>query len=356
LKGHDILVVRGDKQITATSGEADFNADKISLTNVVSSVDPMAVCQVISPRFVAALAPFHFFKPPQVQLNGSFSVHDPAKADLHFDVTGEQFKWTNLVADKIAGHIDWMGGLIRLTNVHANFYGNGQAKGWGEFRFEPRQPERGVDCKFDVSAVDISLPLAGQSITGKTNRLEGMCDAHLTITGGNTRDKQRWQGYGRANVHDAVLWEIPIFGIFSPVLNAIAPGAGNSRAREASATFIITNSLVYSDDLEIKSLAFRLQYHGGIDASAQVIDARVEAELLRDAWVIGKIVSFALTPLSKLFEYHITGPLKEPKMEPTYIPKFLMMTLRPFHTLKTLTAPDTPENKNNENFQPATPK
>jgi hypothetical protein len=167
-----------------------------------------------------------------------------------------------------------------------------------------------------------------------------MLDGQLTITGGNTHNRKSWQGFGRANVHDAVLWEIPVFGIFSPVLNAIAPGAGNSRARNAQATFMITNGLAYTGDLEIHATGYRLRYHGGVGLEEQMVDAKVEAELLRDAWVVGRILSLALTPLSKLFEYHVTGPLHAPKMEPTYIPKFLMMTLRLFHTLKNLAVPD----------------
>jgi hypothetical protein len=58
--------------------------------------------------------------------------------------------------------------------------------------------------------------------------------------------------------------------------------------------------------------------------------------------VLGPFLSFAFTPLSKLFEYHISGPLQNPVMEPVYVPKFIMLLLRPFHTLKSITTPDNP--------------
>ena len=339
MQARDIRVIHAGKEITAPFAEGDFAAKKIFLTNVVSDADPMAVCRAISPKFVEAVAPYRFAQPPHVRMNGSFLIREPKGTDLHFDVVGENFRWTNVVADKVSGHMDWIGNSLRLTNVQAKLYGKGQAMGWAEFNFTPRQRELGVDCQFNVSAIDLSLPLIARSVSEKTNRLEGSLDAQLTITSGNTRDKKSWQGYGRAHLHDALLWEIPIFGIFSPVLNVLMPGAGNSVARAATANFMITNSLVYSDDLEIRASGFRLQYHGGVDASTTQVDARVEAEILRDAWVIGRVLSLALTPLSKLFEYHITGTLKEPKMAPTFIPKFLMLTLRPFHTLKGLATP-----------------
>jgi hypothetical protein len=61
------------------------------------------------------------------------------------------------------------------------------------------------------------------------------------------------------------------------------------------------------------------------------VEARVQAELLRDTWVIGRVLSLALWPITKVFEYKLTGTLKEPKSEPVYIiPKILLLPFHPF--------------------------
>ena len=133
-----------------------------------------------------------------------------------------------------------------------------------------------------------------------------------------------------------------MFGMFSPILNSIAPGAGNSRAYEAKATYAIVNGNIYTDDMQIHATGYRLLYKGVIGLDKH-IDAKVEAQLLRDTAVLGPILRYALAPLSKLFEYHITGTVNKPVKEPMYIPKFLMMILRPFHTMKQM---------NQENSQP----
>ncbi|MGZ5568214.1 MAG: hypothetical protein ACXWKG_14470, partial [Limisphaerales bacterium] len=54
--------------------------------------------------------------------------------------------------------------------------------------------------------------------------------------------------------------------------------------------------------------------------------------------------------ITKLFEYHITGTINKPVKQPMYIPKFLMMILRPFHTLKQSI------NQSEENSAPANPQ
>jgi hypothetical protein len=181
------------------------------------------------------------------------------------------------------------------------------------------------------------LPLVVRGLSGKTNKLEGKVDLEAHITSGNSKYLGSINGYGFVKVHDALLWDLPMFGMFSPMLNAISPGAGNSRAYEAKGTYAIVNGNIYTDDLEIRAKGYRLLYKGYIGLDKHV-DAKVEAQLLRDT-VLGPILRYALAPLTKLFEYHITGTINQPVKEPMYVPKFLMKILRPFHTIKQMKQP-----------------
>ena len=105
---------------------------------------------------------------------------------------------------------------------------------------------------------------------------------------------------------------------------------------------MITNGVIYSDSLEIRSTMMRLEYAGTLDLK-QNVNAHVTAQLLRDTWVVGPLVSTVLWPVSKLFEYHITGTLKNPKSEPVYVlPKFLLMPLHPIRTLEESSPAATP--------------
>jgi hypothetical protein len=117
------------------------------------------------------------------------------------------------------------------------------------------------------------------------------------------------------------------------VLNSFSSGLGNSRATDAAGRFSMTNGVMYSDSLKIRSTMMQLDYAGTVDSS-QNVNARVTAQLLRNTWMIGPVVSTVLWPVSKLFEYRITGTLKTPKSEPVYfIPKLLLL---PFHPIRSL--------------------
>ena len=117
-------------------------------------------------------------------------------------------------------------------------------------------------------------------------------------------------------------------------MNSVSSGLGSNRATEAAGKFIITNGVIFTDSLLIRSTMSRLEYVGTIDMQ-QNVNAHVTAQLLRNTWVVGQLVSTVLWPVSKLFEYRVTGPLNNPKSEPVYVlPKLLMVPLHPIRTLE----------------------
>ena len=141
-------------------------------------------------------------------------------------------------------------------------------------------------------------------------------------------------GYGHASLHDGLIWDAPVFGLFSPVLNRIAPGLGSSRATDATARFTMTNGVVYSDSMEIHATRVRLLYVGTVDLWEK-LDARVAAEPLRDTAGLGPVLNTVFFPFPRLFEYKVTGTLADPKSTPLYdITKLILFPLHPIKTLE----------------------
>ncbi len=259
-------------------------------------------------------------------------MNGEAAADLQFDVDGGPFTWWKFKIPHLTGHVHWMGKQLTLSNVRADFYG-GQAAGAARFDFPPSP---GTDFKFAVGATNVQLHALMADLASPTNRLEGWLSGALSVTKANTEDWRTVNGYGEVTLRDGLLWDIPLFGIFTPVLNSISPGFGNSRAGGGSCGFVITNGFIFSNDLEIRSTAMRLKYNGTVDLQSAV-NARVEAELLRDVWTVGPLVSALFWPVSKLFEYKITNTLGDPKLEPVFlVPRLVLFPLHPLRTLKNL--------------------
>jgi hypothetical protein len=327
----------GAQAATADKIVLDFNTRLMFFMNGFTQIDPEKLTRAIGPKTARLVAPYHFLKPPTARVNGQIPLRDMNggrdmdEVDLRFDILQPApFAWLKLVTPGIMGTIHWQGQTLLLTNVTGDFYG-GSGNGFANFDFRPAHA--GADYEFALNVTNMDLRLLARDLSSHAHHLEGALTGNVTVTHADTRDWRTWDGFGRAHLRDGLLWDIPIFGILSPVLNTISPGLGNSRATAASAKFIITNGVVFTDTLEIRSLIARLNYVGTVDLR-QSVNARVTAQLLRDTWAIGPLISTVLWPVSKLFEYQITGTLKDPKAAPVYVPKILLMPLHPIRSLE----------------------
>jgi hypothetical protein len=323
---------RDEGQMSADLLVADFPAQRLYVTNGFSTVDPAAFARAVGPQIVRALEPYRFDTPPTVHGYGVIPMRGEEDADLHLSVDGGPFHWSRFNVDRIRGDILWAGLELKLRNVQTEFYG-GAAGGSAEFQFEKHAPVR---YQFAFSTTNSLLQGLIADYFGRTNQLEGFLTGHAVVTSARGDDWRSANGYGQLALRDGLIWDIPVFGIFSPVLNGIAPGLGNSRASEGGCTFALTNGVLHTDDLEIRAPALRLLYKGNIDLLGQV-NARVEAELLRDVWLVGPLVSTVFWPVTKMFEYRVTGQINQPRLEPVYlIPKLVLFPFTPFRALKGL--------------------
>lgn len=319
----------------ATLGEARFSLEdqKLRLTNVLSHVHVQPVCRAIGPKVAEVMQDYGFKSPPRVRLNG---VVDTLKArnenDLHFDVDADFFEWKVFHLPQIKTHVDWVKDSLDVLDVTGAFY-EGRIEGAAHFDFSR---DRGSDFQFHLKADNVSLSPLMRDISTRSNRLEGILDCEITVTNANTRDKFTWNGYGHGNLTNGLIWDIPFFAVISPVLNTFAPGLGNSRARQAVGSLVISNGVIITQDLDIRANAMRLKSSGSVDFDKNV-NARMEAELLRDMPAIGFLISKVLWPVTKLFEFKITGTLDQPKTDQLYmVPRILLAPLHPFRTIKDL--------------------
>ena len=325
---------RGTQTATAAGLAADFNAKRVYITNAFSTLDPRPVTRAIGPEVDKIMSPYHFVKPPTVRIEGYAPMENPQDANLLFEGEAGPFECLHFRVPHLTGRVHWLNNTLTITNVQADFYG-GDGTGWARFFF-PVEP--GAQFAFSVNTTNTNLHLLMDDLASPTNSLDGRLNINLVITDADTENWHSWNGYGHAQLHDGLIWAIPIFGVLSNPLDAIMPGVGNSRVSKASATFVISNSVIRSDNLEMRAPAMRLQYRGTVDFDGQV-RARVTAEPLRGAPVIGPVINVALWPVTKLFQYKITGTLADPKPEPVYIPKILLFPLAPFKTLEELFTP-----------------
>lgn len=336
----DVHARRGTGVISAPVVWIDGRFDRLWVTNAQSTFDPYAFTRIIGPQTERALKAYQFSNAPTVRVTGSIPFREAETTDLHFDIAGGPFRWSFFHLPEVTASLHWVTNQLSITNLDGAFHG-GRLAGGLTFDLSPKSS---AEFGFNLIFTNASLPSFIADLTGKSNKLEGTVAGALVVTNANTANWQSWQGFGDVRLADGLLWDIPIFGLFSPVLNAINKDLGSSRAKEAKGTFILTNSVIYTKNLEIHSPPARLHYDGTVDFTGAV-NANIEAEMFRDTFLLGPLLSFLTTPMTKVFEYKVTGSLANPKSEPRFIPKFLMLPLRPFQTIREFLTPDAAEKK-----------
>jgi AsmA-like C-terminal region len=346
----DARLEQDGQYATASGIGLDLDGGKAYLTNGFSTVEPAPFLRAMGPKIAEVMAPYKFDHPPAVHAYGTIPLAEEVPADLHFKVDGGPFHWMQFNLDHVSGGVDWVSNMVALTNVQGAFY-HGRISGEAVFDCSPVE---GNLVAFNAQVTDADLHSLVADLHTATNHLEGRLTGVLDITHANTADPHSWNGGGQVDLRDGLIWEIPIFGFLSPVLDTFQKGWGQSRVDRGSATFTITNSLIHSDNLLFRAPAVQIEYRGTVDFSGQV-NATVQAQLLRGMPLVGPLLSIALAPFTKLFEYKVTGTLTNPKSEPQYdITKLIMIPLNPFQSLRQLGSSDN-SSSTNSTAQPLKP-
>jgi hypothetical protein len=330
---------QGEQEGAAPKVVIDLVTHKLYLTNAFGNLNPYSLTRAIGQTTAAAIQPYQFSSPPASRVNGVVDLEKGRHMDdLHFNISGGLFRWGQFQLERLAGNVDWVGDKLSLSEVRGAFR-NGNIAGAAAFDFNRGE---GATFAYNLGLSNADLRTFMPDVGYPTNRLEGLLNGEMFIRSARTADPKSWQGEGSLELRDGLIWDLPMFGVFSPVLNSIAPGLGNSRAKQARATFIVTNSVFVSHDLDIRATAMRMEFDGSIDFEGRV-DGRIEAELLRDIPAIGFLISKLLWPITKIFESRITGAVNHPKTELLYtVPKILLLPLHPIKTLKEM-IPEEPK-------------
>jgi hypothetical protein len=336
----ELVRAGGTQRMNAEMIRLDFKTLTACFSNGWSTAEPLVVARAVGPKIGRIMEQFKFLGLPLVRVTGCTPMRnvttsrDAENADLTFEVVrGTPFQWLKLQSTNLTGTIRWQKQMLILTNLEAELYG-GNGRGYCNLDFSP--PDYSFRCDFFVGLTNVNLHLLAADVVSPTNRLEGQLSGQMTVDSLNSDDWNSWQGGGVANVRDGLLWDVPIFAFMSPVLNAVAPGLGNSRATEAGATFHITNSVITTDSLAIQAQTMRMDYSGTVDFQGNV-NARVTARPLRNMPLVGPVVSTVLWPVSKIFECRVAGQLGNPVVTPVYIPGIIPKILSvPLHPIRSL--------------------
>jgi hypothetical protein len=284
---------------------ADFNRHRVNFDLGVRA-NPSEIVGLLGEKAVKVMAPYRFGPRTDANTRGVVDFDSPTGTVWTARVVNEGFSYWKFTADRAQATLVFTNNTMQINDFDADFY-SGKLRGHAGFVFSDADPS--YNFEFSVDRADVHSVLG--AVEDRDSTVTGLLTGQATITGrGN--DLAALSGKGQLNVMDGVLWQAPVFGIFSEVL-------GKTKATRAQASFTITNQAVSTDDMQIAAGAFTAQSRGQLGFDGK-LDFRVEAQFLR-AWPgIGWISPI----IGKLLEYKVGGTIGDPKYRPVNLPKELL--------------------------------
>ncbi|MBN9692046.1 MAG: hypothetical protein J0M24_17525 [Verrucomicrobia bacterium] len=309
----------------------DAKTQLLELTNAVAQLDLAALGRAIGPKTAQVLAPYYFPQPPLVQATGFIPITPEAQANVVFQARAPQFEWWYFRFTNLLATVAWKGTDLIITNVASGFYGGVMS---ANVKVNVKEPKN-TTFQAETTFADVQVNLLMEDLVTRTNQLGGILSGQVIIDQGQGKKGLPWKGSGNAQIRDGVLWGLPLFGLLSPVFDALAPGMGKAQFNAGNALFTLTNNTVEFSKIELLSSAMRIDMQGGVTFDGD-LDMVLEARPLRGVPLLGAVLDFVLAPFTKLFEYEVKGTLGEPVAELKNVPTFLLAPLRPFKTLKSI--------------------
>ncbi len=284
---------------------ADFNRHRVNFDLAIKA-NPSEVVGLLGEKAVKVMVPYRFGLRTDAIARGVVDFDSPTGTVWSARVVNDGFSYWKFTADRAQATLVFTNNTMQINDFDADFYG-GKLRGNAGFVFSNVDPS--YNFEFTVDRADVNTVLSAAK--GRESSVTGLLTGQGTISGrGN--DLAALTGKGQLSVADGVLWQAPVFGIFSEIL-------GKTKATRAEASFTITNQVVSTDDMQIAAGAFTAQSRGQLGFDGKM-DFRVQAQFLR-AWPGINILSKFL---GVLLEYKVGGTIGDPKYRPVNFPKELL--------------------------------
>jgi hypothetical protein len=282
----------------------DFKNREVELHNLVTQVNVQEVAPVMGPKFTLYTKPYNFSRPPLVHANGVVDLKSENKdldTNLVVEVAGKSpMEWTMFhvpfIYDNPVGTLTFKNRRLTVDMHQCGFFSGGLS-GLMDMDLRPSP----ATYTLDLSLTKVNFKQFMSTIW-HYDKSSGDLATQTHLTGSIGR-METLAGSGEVKIDNGDITQIPFLGGLTPQI------PGFSVADAAHGHFTVAKGVIHTEDLNISSEIFALIGNGNYNfiTDRLNLDMRVNANAL---------FGIPLYPLSKIFEFHSAGTMKDPKWEP----------------------------------------
>jgi hypothetical protein len=303
---NDLWLARAEGELRGTL-VADFDNQLVSF-DLETTANPWEMAGLLGPKAAQVMRPYRFGPRTQARMKGLIDFLDPYGTAWTARAANDGFSYWKFTAEHAEASLTFTNQTLTISDFDADFY-SGKLRGNAGFVFE----DGSANYRFEYTATNCDVQKMFLAMRGpsKGKPVTGLLSAHGKLEGSGT-DLSMLTGSGNFSIGDGILWQAPIFGIFSQIL-------GDTKATDAKATFTIENEAFKTSDLEIAAGVFTAEARGQLNFNGDV-NFRVKAKFLRNWLGIGWLGQI----LGEILEYKVGGTISNPKYQPVNLPKELL--------------------------------
>jgi hypothetical protein len=283
-----------------------FKKHEVRVSHIKSLLHPTDAIFWIDPKLWKTVLAYKFRAPPAVMANGVYQFRGGKNTRLEITVDGAngmdyEFLGKKLPFDRVSGRLLITTDRLQIVDLRGELM-SGAVSGSAD-----------ISLAKNDSRYHANLSVNGINFPRLTDLYYNYKTAHGLFSGtydftGLGSDARTMVGRGKVEVTNGDVFAIPIFGPLSGILNHLVPGSGYSIAHKASASFVINEGVIHTDDFEASGTLFSMLGHGDIHFLDDELDFNLRLNM--------KGPGVLLTPVYKLFEYTGEGSLKKPNWHP----------------------------------------
>jgi len=222
--------------------------------------------------------------------------------------------------------IQGRGAQLAFTNSTIDLYG-GQAEGSAEFDIFLEDGSAPYHINARIAKIDLNQ-LLGQIGHSDYNRTRGQLSASLDLT--TDAKAGFWksvQGGGQTKIENGLLADLPLFGGFSRLIQSAFSGFNLFSLTAFSADYELHDGAIWSDNAQLGGTLISARGRGnyspekGLNFVVVAAPLRQPSDQNKEWYQLQRLAAGATSPLFRLLEFQLEGPLEKPQWRFVNLPK-----------------------------------
>ncbi|OVE73494.1 hypothetical protein BVX94_03735, partial [bacterium B17] len=303
-----LILLRSGEGLAEVALNVDLKKDIVTFRGD-ANMNPLAVALITGAFKEDFLDDFRFGQNAYVSAKGVVGYKDKTLTTVNCTIRSDTLDYQKFPFRDCTVNVEVNGCTNNINEIEGKLFG-GDVAASGVFVFPPDGSGMNdiYSLHWNLKDADFDAFMSSNLVGSKKKDYEGVfsCEGFLQGPPG-WKKRNQLTGGGVLKVRKGRVFMMPVFGGLSRYLTKIIPGLDFVlRQSDADLEFKLAEGKVNCSRVSIKGNVISLKAKGHCTLD-KTLDFNVKVTLMKEHTVVGKLLQMLSYPVSKLFEFRLTG-------------------------------------------------